>query len=69
MPRLLPMTTPPSRPDEWLTTEQAARYLGISVVTLLRWEAKDERLKARRTPGGHRRFSRTGLDAYIKASA
>jgi excisionase family DNA binding protein len=68
MPRLTGMTITPA-PDEWMTTDQAARYLGVSVSTLLRWEAEDSRLAARRTRGGHRRFLRSDLDTYMQTTA
>jgi excisionase family DNA binding protein len=47
-----------------LTTQQAAKYLGVSIRTLYRWEDSGL-LKPRRTPGGHRRYSREDIDALL----
>ena len=42
----------------------AAKYLGVSITTLRRWDA-DGRLVAHRTPSGRRRYSRTQLDQAV----
>ncbi len=42
------------------TTAQAARLLGVSVATVVNW-IDDGRLKAHKTPGGHRRIARSDL--------
>ncbi len=42
------------------TTAQAARLLGVSVATVVNW-IDDGRLKAHKTPGGHRRIGREDL--------
>lgn len=49
---------------EWLTTSEAARYLGVSVDKMRELDASGE-LRASRTKGKHRRFSRKALDAYV----
>ena len=48
---------------EWLTTGEAARYLGVSVDKVRELDESGE-LRASRTKGKHRRFSRKALDAY-----
>lgn len=45
------------------TTAQAARLLGVSVATVVNW-IDDGRLRAHKTPGGHRRISRDDLVAF-----
>lgn len=45
----------------------AARMLGVSVVTVRRWEA-DGRIKSIRTPGGQRRFEIEEVER-VKAGA
>jgi excisionase family DNA binding protein len=48
----------------WFSSSQAARYLGVSVDTIRDLDESRE-LQAERTKGGHRRFSREKLDAYL----
>ncbi len=48
----------------WFSSSQAARYLGVSVDTIRDLDESGE-LEAERTKGGHRRFSREKLDAYL----
>jgi excisionase family DNA binding protein len=46
------------------TTHQAARLLGVSLPTVVNWiEAR--RLRAHRTPGGHRRIAREELASFV----
>ena len=45
------------------TTAQAARLLGVSVATVVNW-IDDGRLKAHKTPGGHRRIAREDLISF-----
>ncbi len=47
----------------YLTIGLAAKRLGLAVDTVRRLEAKGE-LRARRTPGGHRRFSVEAVEAF-----
>src|SRR5438132_13973796 len=47
-----------------LTTSQAGRYLGVSVDKMRELDQSGE-LRASRTDGKHRRFSRKALDAYL----
>jgi excisionase family DNA binding protein len=46
------------------TTHEAARLLGVSLPTVVNW-IKARRLKAHRTPGGHRRIARAELAAFM----
>ncbi len=46
------------------TTHEAARLLGVSLPTVVNW-IKARRLKAHRTPGGHRRIGREDLAAFM----
>jgi excisionase family DNA binding protein len=46
------------------TTHEAARLLGVSLPTVVNW-IKARRLKAHRTPGGHRRIAREDLAAFM----
>jgi excisionase family DNA binding protein len=53
---------------EWLTLGQAATYLGVAQSTVRKW-SDGGRLSAFYTPGGHRRFRRTDLDAFLAGSS
>jgi excisionase family DNA binding protein len=57
---------PPSEPD-WLTLGQAAKYLGVAQSTIRKWSDLG-RLPAFYTPGGHRRYRRRDLDAFLERS-
>jgi excisionase family DNA binding protein len=46
------------------TTFDAARLLGVSLPTVVNW-IKGRRLKAHRTPGGHRRIAAEDLAAFM----
>ncbi|HTN50867.1 MAG TPA: helix-turn-helix domain-containing protein [Anaeromyxobacter sp.] len=46
------------------TTFEAARLLGVSLPTVVNW-IKARRIKAHRTPGGHRRIDRADLAAFM----
>jgi excisionase family DNA binding protein len=46
------------------TTFEAARLLGVSLPTVVNW-IKGRRLKAHRTPGGHRRIAREDLATFM----
>lgn len=50
-----------------LTARAAARYLNVSLTTLAKIE-ETGLLVPFRTPGGHRRYSLSMLDAYLEAS-
>jgi excisionase family DNA binding protein len=49
---------------KWFSTSEAARYLGVSVDKMRELDKSGE-LRATRTKGNHRRFSRKALDAYL----
>jgi len=49
---------------EWLTLGQAAAFLGAAQSTVRKW-ADSGRLPAFYTPGGHRRFRRSDLEAFL----
>jgi excisionase family DNA binding protein len=49
---------------EWLTLGQAAAFLGAAQSTVRKW-ADAGRLPAFYTPGGHRRFQRADLEAFL----
>src|SRR5713226_6204654 len=49
---------------KWFSSSEAARYLGVSVDTMRQLDESGE-LRASRTKGGHRRFSREALDADL----
>src|SRR5690242_19427981 len=46
------------------TTHEATRILGVSLPTVVNW-IKARRLKAHRTPGGHRRIARAELAGFM----
>ena len=48
---------------------QAARMLGVAVVTLRRWDKSGHLMPTWRTPGGHRRDSTDDLNAMAGRSA
>jgi excisionase family DNA binding protein len=52
---------------DWLTLGQAARYLGVAQSTIRKW-SDDGRVPAFYTPGGHRRYRRPDLDAFLERS-
>jgi excisionase family DNA binding protein len=61
----------PRRPagsaTEWMTLGQAAKYLGVAQSTIRKW-SDIGRVPAFYTPGGHRRFRRADLDAFLDRS-
>ena len=57
---------PTSEPD-WLTLGQAAKYLGVAQSTIRKWSDLG-RVPAFYTPGGHRRYRRGDLDAFLERS-
>jgi excisionase family DNA binding protein len=50
--------------QSFYTTFEAAHLLGVSLPTVVNW-IKGRRLKAHRTPGGHRRIAREELAAFM----
>jgi excisionase family DNA binding protein len=57
---------PATEPD-WLTLGQAAKYLGVAQSTIRKWSDVG-RVPAFYTPGGHRRYRRGDLDAFLERS-
>ena len=57
---------PTTEPD-WLTLGQAAKYLGVAQSTIRKWSDVG-RVPAFYTPGGHRRYRRGDLDAFLERS-
>ena len=59
--------SPPSSPStRWLTLSQAAQALGVHPSTLRRWADEGE-IRCMRTPGGHRRFLESNLQAFLRS--
>ena len=57
----------PQQPDDpWLALGAASRLVGVGPDTLRRW-ADSGRVQSYQTPGGHRRFLRSSLEAMINA--
>lgn len=54
-----------SMPGKYFTTFEASRLLGVSLPTIVNW-IKANRLKAHKTPGGHRRISRDDLLQFLR---
>lgn len=52
---------------DWLTLGQAAQYLGVAQSTIRKW-TDSGRVPAFKTPGGHRRYRRRDLDAFLEHS-
>lgn len=55
------------REQDMLPIGRAARFVGVSIDTLRRYEA-DGRISAKRTPGGQRRFAVSDLRALLTDS-
>jgi excisionase family DNA binding protein len=63
------LPTPPGQPDPddpWLALGAASRLVGVGPDTLRRW-ADSGRVQSYQTPGGHRRFLRSSLEAMINS--
>jgi len=58
---------PPVGETDWMTLGQAAKYLGVAQSTIRKWSDVG-RVPAFYTPGGHRRFRRGDLDAFLERS-
>lgn len=52
--------------QEFLSTGQAAKLLGVTPDTVLKW-VKTGRLSATRTPGGHYRIARADIEARLES--
>src|SRR5438874_751323 len=62
-----PGRRPPMGESDWLTLGQAAKFLGVAQSTIRKW-SDIGRVPAFYTPGGHRRFRRADLDAFLDRS-
>lgn len=51
--------------SEWVNLGDAAEFVGVHPTTMRAWADKGEIL-SQRTPGGHRRFRREDLEAWIE---
>jgi len=58
----MPETT--NKRGDWLTLGEASRVLGVDPDTLRRW-ADNGKVEVFTTPGGHRRFLRSAIDALL----
>jgi excisionase family DNA binding protein len=56
-----------SEANDWLTLGQAAKYLGVAQSTIRKWSDL-KRVPTFYTPGGHRRYRRSDLDAFLQHS-
>jgi excisionase family DNA binding protein len=50
--------------DKIFSISEAAEHLGVTALTLRNWEAQ-AKIRAFRTPGGHRRFRKSDLDVIF----
>jgi len=53
--------------SDWLTLGQAAKYLGVAQSTIRKWSDL-KRVPTFYTPGGHRRYRRSDLEAFLQNS-
>jgi excisionase family DNA binding protein len=60
------MATTDPQSGRTLTASQAARHLGVSLSSVRRWSDAGH-LPGMRTPGGQRRFTVEGLDAFVRS--
>jgi excisionase family DNA binding protein len=51
-------------PDDLLKPREAAELFGVRTTTIARW-AREGKLTPLRTPGGHRRYSRSAVRALL----
>ncbi len=54
--------------DEWLTANQAGAELGVTGETIKVW-ARDREITGWQTPGGHWRFKRLDVEAFLAKRA
>ena len=55
------------RDSDWLTVGEAAHFLGVAQSTIRKWSDQG-RVPAFYTPGRHRRFRRSDLEAFLARS-
>jgi excisionase family DNA binding protein len=51
--------------SSWLELQAAADYIGVHFSSLRRW-TDDGKVRCIRTPGGHRRYHKADLDAFLR---
>lgn len=56
---------PQEEPDRLLTPGEVAELFGVDPATVTRW-SNAGRLRARRTPGGHRRFRASEVQEMLE---
>jgi excisionase family DNA binding protein len=56
------------QPTDLLTPGQVAEQFGVGLTTVARW-ADSGHIPSIRTPGGHRRFRRSDVDALLAKAA
>lgn len=54
--------------NEWVNLGDAADFVGVHPSTMRAWADKGE-IPSQRTPGGHRRFRREDLEAWLEAQS
>jgi excisionase family DNA binding protein len=54
--------------DELLRPREVAEIFGVRPTTIARW-AREGKLTPMRTPGGHRRYKRSGIRALLTEDA
>ena len=52
----------------WYTGSQVAELFAVHAATVVRW-ADAGKIPSFRTPGGHRRYPRTAIDALLRGAA
>jgi excisionase family DNA binding protein len=57
----------PAESADWMTLGAAAKYLGVAQSTIRKWSDVG-RVPTFYTPGGHRRYRRRDLDAFLERS-
>lgn len=60
------LESPPNDQEMQLSIDQAAFLLGVSKQTIRNWEASGKIKPAVRTEGGHRRYTKSQIDAVKK---
>lgn len=53
--------------QEWLTLSDASKLLGVHPATLRQW-SDEGKVRIFRTPGGHRRFSRSDIERMLQVT-
>lgn len=59
------MTWPNALENDWRNVAEAAAFLGVSPLTLRKW-SNEGKIPVYRTPGGHRRYRMSDLQACLE---